>query len=69
VGSTRTEFVRPSFSEEKEPGRRAAKRLSVLRAVAMTAPKPPGAKVFWLLFFKKVTASFRSNLKQSCSGK
>jgi hypothetical protein len=43
---------RTSFSEEKE-----AKRLSLLRALAVLLPKPAGAKVFWLLFFKKVTSS------------
>jgi hypothetical protein len=45
---------RTSFSEEKE-----AKRLLVLRALEMVSPRPAGAKVFWLLFFKKVTSFAR----------
>jgi hypothetical protein len=47
------ESGRPSFFEKKE-----AKKLSVLRALATTAPPPAEPKVFWLLFFKKVTAFF-----------
>jgi hypothetical protein len=34
------------------------KKLSLLRAVASARPRPQGPKVFWLLFFKKVTAFF-----------
>jgi hypothetical protein len=45
--------VSASFSEEKE-----AKRLSVLWGLAATVPAPTGPKVFWLLFFKKVTSYF-----------
>jgi hypothetical protein len=44
---------RPSFSEEKEPGRRAAKRLSVLRALATALPQPPVSESFLVTFFQK----------------
>jgi hypothetical protein len=61
IGTGRRE--RTSFSEEKE-----AKRLSVLRVVAMTAPTPPGAKVFLVTFFsKKVTPFFRLSFNRPCS--
>jgi hypothetical protein len=45
----------PSFFEKKE-----AKKLLLPgpMRVALTGPPAPGAKVFWLLFFKKVTSSF-----------
>jgi hypothetical protein len=66
IGTGRQE--RTSFSEEKE-----AKKLSVLRAVAMTAPTPPGAKVFLVtpggapFFSKKVTPFFRLSFNRPCS--
>jgi hypothetical protein len=41
------------FFEKKEPGRRAAKKLSVLRARAPVGPMPAGPKVFWFFFSKK----------------
>jgi hypothetical protein len=37
-----------SFFEKKE-----AKKLSLLRVLAPAGQTPPGAKVFWLLFFQK----------------
>jgi hypothetical protein len=39
---------RTSFSEEKE-----AKRLLVLRALAMVVPEPAGPEVFLVTFFQK----------------
>jgi hypothetical protein len=36
--------------------KKRTKKLLLLRALALLSPKPAGAKVFWLLFFKKVTA-------------
>jgi hypothetical protein len=39
--------------------KKARKNFCLLGALAPAVPTPPGAKVFWLLFFKKVTASFR----------
>jgi hypothetical protein len=42
-----------SFFEKKE-----AKKLLLLGALAAALPWPAGPRVFWLLFFKKVTASF-----------
>jgi hypothetical protein len=40
--------------------KKRSKKLSVLRALATPVPAPAGPKVFWLLFFKKVTTSFRA---------
>jgi hypothetical protein len=45
--------ARNSFSEEKGPGRRAAKRLSLLRAVATPVPTPALSKSFLVTFFQK----------------
>jgi hypothetical protein len=36
--------------------KKRTKKLLLLQALATAGPKPAGAKVFWLLFFKKVTA-------------
>jgi hypothetical protein len=44
--------VRTSFFEKKE-----AKKLLLNEAVGGETAAVSGAKVFWLLFFKKVTAS------------
>jgi hypothetical protein len=46
-----------SFFEKKEPGRRAAKKLSVLRALAPTATNRTVNESFLLLFFKKKALS------------
>jgi len=57
LGQERQESA--SFFEKKEPGRRAAKKLSLLRALATIAPTPKRAKVFLVTFFsKKVTSTF-----------
>jgi hypothetical protein len=45
--------ISASFLEKKK------QKTLFLRALAALSPRPAGAKVFWLLFFKKVTTSFR----------
>jgi hypothetical protein len=46
-------FGKQRFFEKKR-----AKNFRFLRALAPPLPQPAGAKVFWLLYFKKVTAFF-----------
>jgi hypothetical protein len=51
-----TQKVSASFLKKRRPAR-GSKKLSFTAGLGALLPTPAGPKVFWLLFFKKVTPS------------